>query len=112
MLSLSDAANTPVPESVPVKFRQHAEWDDEGGQGATGPVREIVSDHAQLLRLAGLDPDSWRIIGRVSQWTKTHHGKPDTYSFFFQFERAGGEEFDLPTLYATARRPRDRKSVV
>jgi len=103
-----DAARLDQPDVVPAKFRKGAEWDDEGGQGATGPVREIVSDHGQLLRLAGLDPDAWRIIGRVSQWTKTHHDKADTYSFFFQFERitAGADAIDLPALYATARRPR------
>ena len=106
MGDLSARLDDEASVTVPPKFRQHAEWDDEGGQGATGPVREIVSDHSQLLRLAGLDPDAWRIVGRVSQWTKTHHGKADTYSFFFQFERAGGEEFDLPALYATARRAR------
>jgi len=108
-------ARAESPEQVPTRFRQHAEWDDAGGEGATGPVREVVSDHAQLLRLAGLDPDAWRIVGRVSQWTKTHHGKPDTFSFFFQFEKAtaDGEEFDLPAMYAevakTKHRPRPRQ---
>ena len=82
----TDEARGETPDRVPQRYRQHAEWDDAGGEGATGPVREVVSDHAQLLRLAGLDPDAWRIVGRVSQWTKTHHGKPDTFSFFFQFE--------------------------
>ena len=43
--------------SVPARYRQHATWDDGGGQAATGPVRELVTDHQQLLRLAGLDPD-------------------------------------------------------
>ena len=106
--SFADAARDRMPEVVPPKYRQHAEWDEAGGEGATGPVREVVSDHGQLLRLAGLDGEAWRIVGRVSQWTKTHHDRPDTYSFFFQFERvsADGGEVDLPALYATARRPR------
>lgn len=89
---------------VPAKFQQHAKWDNEGGVAATGPVRELVSDHAQLLRLAGLDPDAWRIIGKVSQWTKTHFNRPDTYSFFFQFESASLPEVDLPALYAQAKK--------
>ena len=93
------------PDVVPVKFRQHAEWDDAGGQGATGPVREIVSDHGQLLRLAGLDPEAWRIVGRVSQWTKTHHDREDTYSFFFQFERATDEESPFAAELAALIRP-------
>ena len=85
--SLIDAADFPALPTVPAKFRQHAEWDESGGQGSTGPVREVVSDHAQLLRLAGLDPDAWRICSKVSQWTKTHFNRPDTYSFHFSFER-------------------------
>ena len=99
-------ARAESPEQVPARFRQHAEWDDAGGEGATGPVREVVSDHAQLLRLAGLDPEAWRIVGRVSQWTKTHHGKPDTYSFFFQFERdTAGEDSPFAAELAALIRP-------
>lgn len=109
MSSLIDAVDD-LPVTVPPKFRQHAEWDSAGGQGATGPVREVVSDHAHLLRLAGLDPDAWRIFGRVSQWTKTHHGRPDTYSFFFQFEKATDDEFDLLALYAEIRATKRKPS--
>ena len=106
MSTLAEAVSDGPNPVLPAKFRQHAEWDDAGGQGATGPVREVVSDHKQLLTLAGLDSEAWRIVGKVSQWTKTHYGRPDTYSFYFQFERISDETFDLPALYATARRPR------
>lgn len=104
MGSLADRLNEPDQAGVPARYRQHAEWDEHGGEGATGPVREVVSDHAALLRLAGLDPDRWRIVGKVSQWTKTHKNAPDTYSFFFQFESKALDEIDLPALYAAARR--------
>lgn len=98
----------PVP---PKKYRKHAEFDESGGTASTGPVRGMVTDYAELLRLAGLDSDNFRIVGKVSQWTKTHHGKEDTYSFFFQFEPITAEDdgVDLPALYAESRRkPRAR----
>lgn len=105
MSDFAAAARARVPEVVPEKFRQHAEWDDTGGQGATGPVREIISDHGQLLTLAGLDPAAWRIVGRVSQWTKTHHDREDTYSFFFQFERVTDEQSPFAAELAALIRP-------
>lgn len=52
----------------------------------------MVTDYAELLTLAGLDPDAFRITGKVSQWTKTHHDREDTYSFFFQFEKITADE--------------------
>lgn len=89
----------------PVEYRKHAEFDDKGGKASTGPVRQMVTDYAELLRLAGLDPEAFRIVGKVSQWTKTHHDKEDTYSFLFSFEPIKAEEdaIDLPALYAAAR---------
>lgn len=94
--------------TVPSKYRRRAEYDTETGkgEGATGPVRAKISDERQLLELAGFDPDVFRIVGRISQWTKTHHGKEDTYSFFFQTEKIGPDDvaIDLPALYAAARR--------
>jgi hypothetical protein len=90
----------------PKKYQQHAEFDETGGTAATGPVRRMVTDYRELLTLAGLDPDAFRIVGKVSQWTKTFHDKEDTYSFFFAFESitAGEEAIDLPALYAEAKR--------
>lgn len=104
-MSLAEKVQAPLP-TPPKQYQQHAEWDTETGQGAgaTGPVREKISDEKQLLELAGFDPDNFRIVGRVSQWTKTHHGKHDTYSFFFQVEKTTEEQIDLPALYATAKR--------
>jgi len=97
----------PLP-TPPKQYQQHAEWDAATGTGtaATGAVRTIVSDERQLLELAGLDPDAWRITGRIQQWTKTHNGKDDTYSFFFPFEKIRPDEDapDLPALYAEAKR--------
>jgi hypothetical protein len=84
-----DALTVPTP---PKKFQQHAEFDENGGTAATGPVRRMVTDYAELLTLAGLDPDAFRIVGKVSQWSKTHHDREDTYSFFFQFERNTPDE--------------------
>jgi hypothetical protein len=84
-----DALTVPTP---PKKFQQHAEFDENGGTAATGPVRKMVTDYRELLTLAGLDPDSFRIVGKVSQWSKTHHDREDTYSFFFQFERNTPDE--------------------
>ena len=105
-MTLADRLANEPPASIPKQYQQHADWDDNGGTAATGPVREIVTDKRELLRLAGLDPDSWVITGKISQWTKTHHGKEDTYSFFFQFEpvTAAEDAIDLPALYAEARR--------
>ena len=99
--NLTAEATTP-----PKKYRRHAEFDEQGGTAATGPVRHMVTDYAELLTLAGLDPDAFRIVGKVSQWTKTHHDREDTYSFFFQFERITADEdtIPLPALYAAARR--------
>jgi hypothetical protein len=84
-----DALTVPTP---PKKFQQHAEFDENGGTAATGPVRKMVTDYRELLTLAGLDPDAFRIVGKVSQWSKTHHDREDTYSFFFQFERNTPDE--------------------
>lgn len=81
----------PVP---PKKYRQHAEFDNDGGTAATGPVRHMVTDYDELLTLAGLDPTAFRIVGKVQQWTKTHHDREDTYSFFFSFERIAADEDD------------------
>lgn len=102
--------NTIVP---PKNYRQHSELDTKTGKGeaATGPVRRMVSDERELLKLAGVDPDAFRIVGKVSQWTKTHHDREDTYSFLFSFESitAAEDAIDLPALYAEGRRkPRAR----
>jgi hypothetical protein len=90
----------------PAKYQKHAEFDENGGTAATGPVRQMVTDYSELLRLAGLDPENFRIVGKVSQWTKTHHDKEDTYSFLFTFEpiTAAEDGVELPALYAEARR--------
>jgi hypothetical protein len=107
-MSLSDnLANPPV--LVPTKYEKRAEYDTETGkgEGATGPVRVKITDHRQLLELAGFDADNFRIVGRIAQWTKTHHDREDTYSFFFQTEMIRPDEeeaIDLPALYAEARR--------
>lgn len=97
--------NVPVP---PKQYQQHAEYDTETGKGvgATGPVRAKITDERQLLELAGFDADVFRIVGKISQWTKTFHGKEDTYSFFFQVETIAAAEnaVDLPALYAEGRR--------
>jgi hypothetical protein len=105
-VSLSEELENDAPVIPPKKYRQHAEYDENGGEASTGPVRKIVTDYAELLTLAGLDPDAFRIVGKVSQWSKTHHDREDTYSFFFQFERISATEEgpDLPALYAEARR--------
>ncbi|GAA1147913.1 hypothetical protein GCM10009651_35770 [Microbacterium natoriense] len=95
----------------PAKYQKHAEFDENGGTAATGPVRRMVTDYSELLRLAGLDPENFRIVGKVSQWTKTHHDREDTYSFLFTFEAitAAEDSIDLPALYAEGRRkPRAR----
>ena len=104
------ALTVPVP---PKQYQQHAEYDTETGKGvgATGPVRAKITDERQLLELAGFDADVFRIVGKISQWTKTFHGKEDTYSFFFQVETIAAAEnaVDLPALYAEGRRkPRAR----
>lgn len=95
-MTLADDLAAAETESikVPAQYRQHAEWDEAGGSAATGPVRRIVTDYSEMLTLAGLDPESFRIVGKVSQWTKTHHDREDTYSFFFQFERITAESED------------------
>ena len=108
-LEQSETNNTIPPKS----YRKHSELDTATGKGqaATGPVRKMVSDERELLTLAGIDPDVFRIVGKVSQWTKTHHGKEDTYSFLFAFETIAAAEdtIDLPALYAEGRRkPRAR----
>jgi hypothetical protein len=91
-VSLADDLDGLTVPTPPKKFQQHAEFDEKGGTAATGPVRRMVTDYRELLTLAGLDPDAFRIVGKVSQWTKTFHAKEDTYSFFFQFERCTAEE--------------------
>ena len=91
-MAIADAlAGLSVP-TPPKKYQKHAEFDEQGGTAATGPVRAMVTDYAELLTLAGLDPDAFRITGKVSQWTKTHHDREDTYSFFFQFEKITADE--------------------
>lgn len=107
-MSLIDRlSDTPLP-AVPKQYQQHAEYNTETGKGAgaTGPVRAKITDEKQLLELAGFDADVFRIVGTISQWTKTFHGKEDTYSFFFQTEmiRPAEDAVDLPALYAEARR--------
>lgn len=106
----ADLADLSIP-TPPKKYQKHAEFDQNGGTAATGPVRQMVTDYDELLRLAGLDPAAFRIVGKVSQWTKTHHDREDTYSFLFTFEAIGATEdaIDLPALYAEGRRkPRAR----
>lgn len=97
---------------IPAQYQQHAEYDNATGrgEGATGPTRVLISDERALLTAAGVDPDEFRIVGKISQWTKTHHDREDTYSFFFAFEtiRALEAALDLPALYAEAnRKPRN-----
>lgn len=108
-MPLNEAA-AKLPEDLPLppaQYRQHAEYDTTTGRGAgaTGAVREKITDERQMLELAGFDAAVFRIVGKISQWTKTFHGKHDTYSFFFQVEKITGEDpVDLPALYAEARR--------
>lgn len=107
-MTLADRIDAAHPVDVPpAKYQKHAEFDETGGVAATGPVRGMVTDYAELLRLAGLDPDNFRIVGKVSQWTKTHHDREDTYSFFFQFERTtpDGEPSDVARELASLIRP-------
>ncbi len=94
-MSLTDSLDNP-PVIVPGKYQQRAEYDTETGkgEGATGPVRVKITDHRQLLELAGFDADNFRIVGRIAQWTKTHHDREDTYSFFFQTEMIRDDEED------------------
>ena len=104
-------ADEPLP-TPPSKYQKHSVLDLESGRGeaATGPVRGLLTDERDILTAAGIDPDAFRITGKISQWTKTHHDREDTYSFFFSFERIGATEeaIDLPALYAAARRPAKR----
>lgn len=106
-MSLEESLANP-PVVVPQRYQKRAEYDTETGkgEGATGPVRVKITDHAQLLELAGFDPANFRIVGRIAQWTKTHHDREDTYSFFFQTEMIRPDEnpIDLPALYSEARR--------
>ncbi len=114
MTLADDIADLTVPVP-PKKYQKHAEFDESGGTAATGPVRTMVTDYAELLRLAGLDPEAFRIVGKVSQWTKTHHDREDTYSFLFTFEAitAAEDSIDLSALYAEGRRkPRARVKAV
>ena len=106
---MSLAEREPVePIHVPTQYQQHAEYDNltGKGEGATGPTRVLISDERALLTAAGVDPDVFRIVGKISQWTKTHHDREDTYSFFFAFESimALEAQLDLPALYAVSRR--------
>jgi hypothetical protein len=107
-VSLADDLDELTVPTPPKKYQKRAEYDTETGkgEGATGPVRTKITDHAQLLELAGFDSANFRIVGRIAQWTKTFHDKEDTYSFFFQTELIRPEEdaIDLPALYAEARR--------
>ncbi len=108
-LNETELANTPVPP----KYKRRAEFDTSTGtgEGATGPVRTQISDERELLELAGFNPDVFKIVGKISQWTKTHHDREDTYSFFFQTVKISDAEdtIDLPALYAESRRrPRAR----
>lgn len=106
-MSLADELAEAPPVDTPAKYRKHAEFDESGGTASTGPVRRMVTDYRELLTLAGLDPDAFRIVGKVSQWTKTHHDKEDTYSFLFTFEPipGEGEESDIARELASMIKP-------
>lgn len=104
-MALADDINALSVPTPPKKYQKHAEFDEHGGTAATGAVREIVTDYDELLRLAGLDPTAFRITGKVSQWTKTHHDREDTYSFFFQFERITADENTAAAELAELIRP-------
>lgn len=95
-MSLEDALTAPEPK-IPERYKRHAEFDEAGGSAATGPVSRMVTDYSELLTLAGLDPEGFRIVGKVAQWTKTHHDREDTYSFYFQFERITPDEDESAT---------------
>lgn len=105
-MTLADALDEP-PVTVPAGYRQRAIYDTATGkgEGATGAVREKITDERQMLELAGFDADVFRIVGKISQWTKTFHGKHDTYSFFFQVEKITGEEDDTARVLASLIRP-------
>jgi len=107
-MSLEERLNeSPLP-IPPAQYQQHSEYDPNTGkgEGATGPVRQMLTSERDILTAAKIDPDTFRIVGKISQWTKTHGNREDTYSFFFQFERITPDEdtIDLPALYAEARR--------
>lgn len=108
-MSLTDRLNEPPLPTPPAKYQQHSEYDPNTGQGegATGPLRQMLTDERDILTAANIDPDKFRIVGKISQWTKTHHDREDTYSFFFAFEgiTAGQEDSAAAKWLASLIRP-------
>jgi hypothetical protein len=100
-VSFTDKLLPPLP-TPPEKYQKHYVLDNDTGkgEGATGAVRHRITDHREMLELAGIDPDKFRVVGKQSIWHKTHHGKEDTYSVFFQFEAItpDGEESDIAKM--------------
>lgn len=107
-MSIIDRLDDGPPVIPPAKYQQQKHYDENTGQGeaATGPVRGMLTSNRDILIAAGIDPDQFRIVGKISQWTKTHHDREDTYSFLFAFETITAIEdaIDLPALYAEGRR--------
>lgn len=58
------------PQADEAKFVPRTEFDGTSGFLATGPLKEQPSDHAELLKQFGYDPEQVRIVGqpRVSRW--------------------------------------------
>ena len=75
-------------DQLPTKYRNHVEVDGEHGTAATGLVDEnLIGSHADMLRLAGLNPDEWVIDGKIHQWTKTRDEGENLKSVFFGFRK-------------------------
>lgn len=105
LVSLSDSVNR---VEVPKEWQKHSIQEGDEGKACTGPVNELITEEADLLTIAGLDPDEWMIEGKTHQWTKELPDGRTVRSFFFGYKRRA-EQIDLPALYATARRkPRER----
>lgn len=85
-----------------------AEWQKrtvvrDGITEVTTGLTEPVSSDKELLIRYGYDPDEIEIVGTVNQWVKEQPDGSILRSYFFK-HRPKSATYDLPALYAAARR--------
>lgn len=99
-MSIADRLGN-VPVGVPEKYQKHSVNEGGSGEAATGPVRgDLITEYAEILRIAGLDPEKFEIVGKVHTWTKEQPDREPLHSYFFGWQEINPDGIDLPALYA------------
>jgi hypothetical protein len=92
---------------VPKEWQARFVTTGNEGEIVTGLMRPVSND-TELLKEFGYNPDEIEIVGTINQWRKQMPDGEWRVSYYFK-HRARNNNWDLPALYAAAKRkPKDK----